>query len=335
MPAFSIILPVYKVEEWLDECIESILSQSFTDFELIAVDDCSPDDSLAILRRHAERDERLRVLQMERNAGVGPARNAGLDQATGEYVWFIDGDDWIEPGSLEAIADRARATDADIVLFGWERRYEGGRRTRGGEQHLFKSAPEAFTLAQYPELTFVLHVCWNKVVRRNLIERLGYHFEGGLGQDIDFTYLVLAAAKKISILDRICVGYRQRGTNATKTPSDKHFDAFYHWERAWSLLQQHDLLVPPVRRYLFFRMIRHFVYIFNHPSRILNSSRKRFVITAREFYIRFRPEKLIRSPSRSERLQHAMIASGASTLLETRRRFLKFKGELRAKLFSP
>lgn len=331
MPMFSIIVPIHGVEEWVDECVGSILSQSFTDFELIAVDDCSPDNSIDILRSHAERDARLRIVSLERNVGSGLARNAGLDLATGEYVWLIDGDDWIEPGSLQAIADRVRATDADVVTFGWERQYANGRRTRGGHQHVYKSAPDTFALEQYPQLTLVVHFVWNKVVRRDLIERHGYRFEAGQYQDLDFTYFMLSAAEKIAVLDRVCLAYRQRDTNVTKTASDKHFAVFDHWERTYSLLDQHGLSSPKVNSYLFARMIRHFNYIVNHPSRIPDASRRRFVATASAFYRRYRPDHLLRPPTILGRLRHALIALGAYPMIEAGRRIRQLRRSLRQK----
>src|SRR5690349_12045451 len=115
MPLLSIVLPVYRVQAYLRECLDSILEQSFTDFEVIAVDDCSPDHSGAILDEYAARDSRVRVVHLERNVGLGEARNAGLGHTHGEYVWFVDSDDWIAPGALAAVADRLRTAEPDVL----------------------------------------------------------------------------------------------------------------------------------------------------------------------------------------------------------------------------
>ena len=111
MTLLSIVLPVYKVQGYLRQCLDSVLEQSFRDFEIVAVDDCSPDHSGTILAEYATRDPRVRVLSLPENVGLGRARNAGLAQATGEYVWFVDSDDWLAAGALIAVADRLRATE--------------------------------------------------------------------------------------------------------------------------------------------------------------------------------------------------------------------------------
>ena len=94
----SVVVPVYKVQGYLRQCLDSLLEQPFTDFEVVAVDDCSPDGSGDILAEYAARDPRIKVLTLEQNVGLGRARNAGLDVAVGEYVWFLDSDDWLAPG---------------------------------------------------------------------------------------------------------------------------------------------------------------------------------------------------------------------------------------------
>src|SRR5687768_16263688 len=100
MTLLSLIVPAYRVQGYLRECMDSIRDQSFTDIEVIAVDDASPDSCGEILAEYAARDSRVRVVSLERNVGLGEARNIGLDQATGDYVWFVDSDDWLAEGCL-------------------------------------------------------------------------------------------------------------------------------------------------------------------------------------------------------------------------------------------
>ena len=106
MPRFSIIVPVFKVQGYLRECLDSVLGQSYPDFEVIAVDDCSPDGCGAILDEYAARDERVQVMHLPENVGLGRARNAGLEEARGDYVLFLDSDDFYTPGLLAAVAAR-------------------------------------------------------------------------------------------------------------------------------------------------------------------------------------------------------------------------------------
>jgi len=118
MPKLSIIVPVYKVEPYLPKCIDSILAQTFTDFELILIDDGSPDGCPRICDEYAAKDERIVVIHQE-NAGVSAARNAGLDAANGEYIGFVDSDDWIEPEMYEVMVASAIENDSDLVFCSW------------------------------------------------------------------------------------------------------------------------------------------------------------------------------------------------------------------------
>ncbi|MDO4269904.1 MAG: glycosyltransferase family 2 protein [Eubacteriales bacterium] len=118
MPFFSVIIPIYKAEDYLRECVDSVLGQSFTDFELLLVDDGSPDSCPAICDEYAERDERVRVIHKE-NGGVSSARNAGMRAAMGEYLTFLDSDDfWCEPKGLEILYDTLGKRKTDVLVFG-------------------------------------------------------------------------------------------------------------------------------------------------------------------------------------------------------------------------
>ncbi|CAM5413018.1 Glycosyl transferase OS=Streptomyces glaucescens OX=1907 GN=SGLAU_13550 PE=3 SV=1 [Streptomyces glaucescens] len=118
MPRFSIILPCFKVQGFLRECLDSVLEQSFRDIEVIAVDDRSPDGCGAILDEYAARDPRVKAVHMPENVGLGRARNAGMPHATGDYLFFLDSDDTLTPGALRAMADRLAGTgDPDVLIF--------------------------------------------------------------------------------------------------------------------------------------------------------------------------------------------------------------------------
>ncbi len=117
MPELSIIVPVYKVEKYLPKCIDSILAQTFRDFELILIDDGSPDNCGAICDEYAARDSRIKVIH-QANAGVSAARNAGLDIASGTYLGFVDSDDWIEPEMYETMIATEKEKQVDVVVCG-------------------------------------------------------------------------------------------------------------------------------------------------------------------------------------------------------------------------
>ena len=116
MPKLSIIVPVYKVEQYIHKCVDSILNQTFTNFELILVDDGSPDNCGKICDEYAQKDERIRVVHKE-NGGVSSARNLGIDEAKGEYISFIDPDDWIELNMYEDIFNFVNDNNVDVACF--------------------------------------------------------------------------------------------------------------------------------------------------------------------------------------------------------------------------
>lgn len=121
MPFFSVIIPVYKAEPYLRKCVDSVLEQTFRDFELILVDDGSPDSCPAICDEYAGKDDRVQVIH-KKNGGVSSARNAGIRAAVGEYLAFLDSDDyWCEPKGLQVIYDAVNARPIDILVFGVER----------------------------------------------------------------------------------------------------------------------------------------------------------------------------------------------------------------------
>jgi glycosyltransferase involved in cell wall biosynthesis len=149
MPRISVIVPAYQVQAYLGQCLDSVLGQSYLDFELIGVDDCSPDGSGEILDEYARKDERVRVLHLPENVGLGRARNAGIDVATGDYLLFLDSDDTLTPGSLQAVADRlARTGGPDVLVYDYARTYWDGRVVRSRDAGLF--APVAATGERRP-----------------------------------------------------------------------------------------------------------------------------------------------------------------------------------------
>ena len=129
MPELSIIVPVYKVEKYLPRCIDSILAQTFGDFELILIDDGSPDGCGRICDEYARKDKRIVVIH-QKNMGVSAARNAGLDIARGRYIGFVDSDDWIEPRMYEVMMDAIRENGADMAVCGVRYADEDGKFTR-------------------------------------------------------------------------------------------------------------------------------------------------------------------------------------------------------------
>ena len=123
MVKVSVIIPVYNVEDYLKECLDSVLSQTLKDIEVICVDDCSTDDSLKILQEYANNDDRIKIIKNEKNSGQGFSRNEGIKKATGEYIGFVDSDDFIDLNLFEISFKKAKKLDLDVLLFKTEFRF--------------------------------------------------------------------------------------------------------------------------------------------------------------------------------------------------------------------
>ncbi|MFK0168464.1 CDP-glycerol glycerophosphotransferase family protein [Streptomyces sp. NPDC090306] len=309
MPRFSVIVPAYEVQAYLTECLESVLSQSHPDFELIVVDDCSPDACGTLADEFAARDPRVRVLHLPENQGLGPARNAGTELARGDYLLFLDGDDTLAPGALGAIAARLRATrDPDVLLFDHERTYWSGAAERDGAGPLTEEGAAPFALADRPELLRVLMVAWNKAYRREFVTRAGLVFPPGYYEDTPWTYPALLAAGPIATLDRVCVRYRQRRRgNILGTTSRRHFDIFDQYDRVFAFLDAHPQL-ERWRPVLYRRMVDHLSTVFLKRDRLPRGTRAEFLRRARAHCRRHRaPGGTLRTRTRA---RHALVRLG-------------------------
>ncbi|MFE2838063.1 CDP-glycerol glycerophosphotransferase family protein [Streptomyces mirabilis] len=310
MPRFSVIVPAYKVQAYLHECLESVLEQSYPDLELIAVDDCSPDACGAIIDEFAARDSRVRPVRLPGNVGLGRARNAGLEHATGDYLLFLDGDDTLTPDALRTIADRLKETsEPDVLVYDYARTYWNGDIVRNHfAEQLSERGPAPFRLDDRPGLLRVLMVVWNKAYRREFVQRAGLSFPPGYYEDTPWTYPALISAETIATLDRVCVHYRQRRQgNILGTSSRKHFDIFEQYDRVFAHLDAHPELAR-WRPVLFRRMVDHLSTVFTKRGRLPRGTRAEFLRKARTHYRRYRaPGAPVRPRTR---LRHALVRLG-------------------------
>lgn len=213
MPRVSVIVPVYNALPYLSECLGSILAQTLEDIEILCVDDGSTDGSLEVLDDYAARDMRLTVIRQE-NAGAGAARNTGLLVSRGEYLSFLDADDFFEPSMLEEAYQKCVEDDADICVYG-ARRFDVSTGEFVRADWLLRSAqlPDS-TPFSYEDmldhiLVFVSPAPWNKMFRREFVtgEKLRFQ-EVKRANDLFFTRLALIKAQRITVVDKILVNYR-------------------------------------------------------------------------------------------------------------------------------
>lgn len=205
VPAISVVVPVYRVEPYLNRCIESILAQTFRDFELILVDDGSPDRCPQMCDEWAQRDNRIQVIH-KKNGGLPDARNAGIAAATGAYLAFVDSDDWVEPDFLETLYQGMVGNGADVVQCAYRRVYETRMQTyRNAPRVMDRAYIETELLPQMAKdrLLGLGNPRWNKCYRTQLVKEVIHLCDTGIsmGEDFLMNFAVFGCCQKIVVLD--------------------------------------------------------------------------------------------------------------------------------------
>lgn len=225
-PKVSVIIPVHNAEKYLEQCLSSILGQTLKDIEVICVDDNSTDGSTEILERFSKEDSRLRVLQSP-SLGAGGARNIGLASAQGEYLSFLDADDFFEPDMLESAVAKAEEDQSDIVVYGswlYDAARQANRQAKWKLQ--LEGLPEgrSFAPTEVSDRIFSIfgNEAWNKLFRTSRIQEKGLHFqEISRANDLYFTCAALVQSRSISVIDRAFVHYRVATTTSLQSTKDR------------------------------------------------------------------------------------------------------------------
>lgn len=222
----SIIVPVYNVEKYLKKCIESIINQTYRNLEIILVDDGSPDKCPEICDSYAQKDSRIKVIH-KKNEGLINARKSGLEIAQGEYIGFVDGDDWIEPEMYELFALQAEKYSPDMVLSDFY--YDNGKELSNSEQLFDREYYDKDDLKKfiYPKMLFsgtyykfgVNPCCWSKIYKKELIKKNLPLVDGRIkmGEDAAFTYPCLIDAQSAAAIKKPCYHYISNPESMTKS----------------------------------------------------------------------------------------------------------------------
>ena len=228
----SVIVPIHNIEPYLPNCIDSILAQSFTNFELILVDNGSPDNCPAICDRYASSDNRIIVIHKE-NGGLQSARKAGLKKAKAKYIAYVDGDDWVDVFYLDTLYKMAKTNDSDMVIAGHYREFDGKIETikplftgNFNESEIKSSIlPNAIYNGRFCEHNISTYV-WNKLFKRELLAQYLFEIpnEVIMGEDAAMTYTYLTLSKKLTICDIPIYYYRQRPDSIVKSIEDPEME---------------------------------------------------------------------------------------------------------------
>jgi glycosyltransferase involved in cell wall biosynthesis len=193
LPLMSVVMPVYNASQYLDQAVESVLTQGVESLELLCIDEGSNDLSGEMLNAWTSRDKRVRLLKQQ-NAGLGAARNCGLDHSSGDYVVFVDADDLLLPGALKRML--AAAGESDVLVYNFIK-FRGSHDPRGNPVRYTEQAK----IVPRNDLLRMMGVVWNKLVRRRWLEKAAVRFpEGSLYEDIPVHWKLIVLAERIQYL---------------------------------------------------------------------------------------------------------------------------------------
>lgn len=236
-PLISIIIPIYNVEPYLDRCINSILAQTYTNIEIILIDDGSSDNSPQICEDFARKDERVVVIH-KKNGGQAEARNQGIDICKGDYISFVDSDDWVEPTYVDRLLKIAQNADADIAICELKRvySYEDEKITQKNCLQNYTPNEAVRRLFFKREVSFIGPVC--KIYKRHLFNSIRFPV-GKFHEDEFFTYKVFDNATKIIYTSEILYYYYQRADSTMGTPHP--YDLLEAEEEQFNFILKHNM----------------------------------------------------------------------------------------------
>ena len=224
MPMISVTLAAFNVAPYVAACLDSILAQEFTDFELIIVDDASHDGTREIIEDYAARDPRIRLFVQDSNQGLAVARNLGIDQAQGDWVTFLDADDLYSPDMLRHAIDAARAQQAEMVLWDYTVFTDPAEIAKKSQQ------PSPLTRIDPTDRPALLNrpaFAWTRMVRRDVLQRLQIRFAHGLTyQDVPVHWRLITTLDRIALVPQRLAHYRQQPQATTAGKGMKRADYF-------------------------------------------------------------------------------------------------------------
>jgi len=232
MVKVTVIIPIFKVEKFIERCASSLFCQTLQDIEYIFVDDATPDCSIQILNKvlanYPERISQVRIIHHEKNRGLPAARNTGLSYAMGEYIFHCDSDDYTDRSMLETMYNTAEEQQADIVWSDWYLSFEQNERYM--KQPNYNSAFDALKGMLAGQMKYNV---WNKLARKSLYRDNNITFQEGYGMGEDMTMMLLFAyAKKVSYIPKAFYHYVKLNPNAiSQTFSSKHLESLKHNEQ--------------------------------------------------------------------------------------------------------
>ena len=280
-PELSIIIPCSNVEAYIGKALNSLLSEKNVDYEIIVIDDGSSDGSTDLVKHLSAENPRI-LLSSSRGQGAAAARNTGLELASGNYIGFLDADDWVESSMFSSLLELAERTSADLVQCGYYYFYEA-------ENILIPRCSEwaktdHATLQAFPELLFLDNAIWNKIYRRSMLERYDIRFDSSMkmAEDLPFFFTTLMAAETIAITDRPLYYYRQGRTGQLTAQKNRNrFAVFQAFDNTNEFVRRHHF--EYINPYLLHSALSLFAYMYEP---LAEEYKEEFFIRMRDYFLR-------------------------------------------------
>ncbi|WP_446470092.1 glycosyltransferase family 2 protein [Xenorhabdus stockiae] len=236
----SVIIPVYNVEKYIEKCIHSIKNQSYDNFEAIIINDGSTDKSIEKITALISQDSRFKIIE-QKNAGLSAARNKGLEHATGEYISFVDSDDYIDKNFLKDMMNKIIQTDSDICVCDVQTVDENEKKIKYLRQHLNSENAPLEIYPIYLESVIVLPIACNKLYKKKFFKKIKFPI-GRYFEDIAIMHQIIFSAKKICYVNKPLYNYLIRKNSITQTQNDKHLtDRFWVVKHIKNNLEHNNL----------------------------------------------------------------------------------------------
>ncbi|WP_407415594.1 glycosyltransferase family 2 protein [Methanobrevibacter sp.] len=282
----SVVLPVYNVADYLRKCLDSLVNQTFKDFEVICVNDGSTDLSLGILEGYALTDSRFKIISQE-NQGLSGARNTGIEHVQGEYVLFVDSDDWLEKNALELLYEHVKGFNSEITMFKFKFfNNDTSEISESPFTNLEVIDPSLYTgnFSYYDVLDIIFkisHAPFNKLYKTSFLRDLDAKFlHGSYYEDLEFFYKVFLKAKKVSVLSEYLYYYRIRDDSISTSGDEGSFDIFNILESTNQNLIDANIFEEVKQEWLMFIIVNlKFVYL-----RLNDKYKDKFINTMKEKY---------------------------------------------------
>lgn len=278
----SVILPVYNVQDFIGDCLESVISQTHKDIEIICVNDFTMDNSMSVVKEYAKRDKRIKIVHNARNRGLGGARNAGLDAASGEYIIFVDTDDKLMPDMVARLYKTLLETGADMVFCDLYLQNAANTLTPHKPFHdpVFASRADFHPQKAIWEFSDIWPSAWNKIYKKEIIDKnkLRYH-ENIQYEDHTFYWEYIFSSRKVTYLPESLYIYRnERSDSIMHTPSIRCFEIFSVLEQIHNIFKNHlsehlyNILMPKIAIRLLWE--RYNILLYEQKKEFIKKSRK-------------------------------------------------------------